>query len=67
VQLEVPMLYWMSKGFSTHNGLAPACVRSRALQPASHDNLFDTVLGLLDVETRAYKSDRDLFASCRAG
>ncbi|MGE0315218.1 MAG: hypothetical protein AB7P21_26680, partial [Lautropia sp.] len=33
--------------------------------PLSHDNYFDTVLGLLRIDTDAYRADRDAFAGCR--
>ena len=32
----------------------------------SHDNLFHSVLGLLDVQTSLYQPALDIFASCRA-
>ena len=31
----------------------------------SHDNLFASVLGLLDIRTRIYQPERDMFAECR--
>jgi len=33
--------------------------------PAAHDNLFHTVLGLLDVRTEVYERSMDLSATCR--
>jgi lipid A ethanolaminephosphotransferase len=33
----------------------------------SHDNFFHSVLGLLDVETKEYRRDLDIFAGCRMG
>lgn len=32
----------------------------------SHDNLFHTVLGMLDVATQEHRSDLDLFEGCTA-
>ena len=51
-QTHVPMVMWFSPGFASSFGVDTACLRQQALQPASHDNLFHTVLGLLDVQTR---------------
>ena len=35
--------------------------------PQSHDNLYHTVLGLVDVTTPTYASALDAFAPCRKG
>jgi lipid A ethanolaminephosphotransferase len=42
-----------------------ACLEKVAQQPASHDNLFATLLGAFDVQTAVYRKDKDLLASCR--
>ena len=66
VQVEVPMTMWFSPGFARDFGLDTACLRERAVQPATHDNLFHSVLGLLDVRTSIYDAGLDLAAKCRA-
>lgn len=65
-QTRVPMLLWLSRPFATNAEVRPDCVAARAGRAASHDNLFHSVLGMLDVRTSAYVSERDLFAACRA-
>jgi lipid A ethanolaminephosphotransferase len=65
VQYEIPMLAWFSSGFATTMGLDVTCVRSKAGNAYSHDNLFHSVTGLLDVATTSYRSDHDLFHGCR--
>ena len=65
VQKNVPFLMWLSPAFQRSFGVSPGCMRGRADQPASHDNLFHSLLGVLDVETAAYDSRLDLFAPCR--
>jgi len=64
-QTKVPMLMWLSDGFRAAAGLDDACLRQRAERSASHDNVFHTVLGLLDVRTTLYESAFDLGAGCR--
>lgn len=64
-QLHVPMVMWFSPGFARSSGLDVQCLRQEAGKPASHDNLFPSVLGLMDVQTRIYDRQRDLFAACR--
>jgi lipid A ethanolaminephosphotransferase len=66
-QTRVPMVLWTSTGFARTASLDAACLRQRAAQPASHDNLFHTVIGLMDVRTAAYEQSLDLTAECRTG
>jgi len=55
---------WFSPGFAASRGLDLACVRRRASQYTDHDNVFPSVLGLMQVKTALYERDRDLFAGC---
>ena len=64
-QTQVPMLMWWSAGFTTDTALDRLCMQGRAAAPASHDNLFHTVLGLLDVQTALYEAPLDLSHGCR--
>lgn len=64
-QVKVPMVMWFSPGFAGSAGLDTVCLRREANTPASHDNLFPSVLGLMDVRTKVYDASRDLFARCR--
>ncbi|MEO8858502.1 MAG: phosphoethanolamine--lipid A transferase [Burkholderiaceae bacterium] len=64
-QTHVPMVTWVSGAMQKRSGLRMDCLRQRASQPLSHDNLFHSVLGLLDVQTGVYRRDLDLFAPCR--
>jgi lipid A ethanolaminephosphotransferase len=64
-QTHVPMIAWLSPGFAASDSVDRRCVRAKAGAPLSHDNIFHSVLGLLDVQTRVYKPERDLFAGCR--
>jgi lipid A ethanolaminephosphotransferase len=65
-QLKVPMVLWQTAGFASRAGVDETCLRKHATQPASHDHLFHTVLGLLDVRTALYERAWDLGAACRA-
>ncbi len=65
VQTEVPLLMWLSPGFAKSFALDAACLRQRAAQPASHDHLFHTMLGLLDVRTAVRDASMDLASACR--
>ena len=65
-QLAVPMVWWFG-GIGTHgwDGIDEACLRLRAAQPAHHDNLYHSVLGLFGIETARYVPERDLISACR--
>ena len=65
LQLHVPMISWMSASFATAAGIDAACLKGRAAETLSHDNLFHSLLGVLDVQTSAYRPERDLYAPCR--
>jgi len=44
-----------------------ACVRGRgARERVSHDNLFHSVLGLMQVQTQAYQQALDPYAGCQS-
>ena len=65
-QTSVPMVWWLPTDSAQNLNVDMACLRTQAQQAASHDNLFSSVLGLLNVETPRYRRDRDIFAACRA-
>ena len=65
-QTQVPMVMWLSPTFTDSRQIDLACLRSRATQRATHDNLFHTMLGLLDVQTSVYEPALDLVKGCRS-
>lgn len=64
-QTHVPMVVWLSQGLLRDGRLDAQCLLRESKRPASHDNLFSSVLGLMQVRTRVYQPSLDLFASCR--
>jgi lipid A ethanolaminephosphotransferase len=66
VQKQVPMVVWLSEGLTRATGLDTDCLRRRAAQPAAHDHLFHTVLGLAGVQTALYAPAWDLLQGCRS-
>lgn len=64
-QKHVPMLMWFSPGYQKDFGVDAACLSAKRQRPFSHDNLFHSVLGLLDVKTREYDAGLDMFTECR--
>lgn len=64
-QIKVPLTAWLSEGMVESNGIDVSCVKARSRKPASHDNLFHSVLGLMQIQTSAYERGQDLFADCQ--
>lgn len=64
-QTRVPMLTWLSEPMQRRLGLRPGCLQKNAATPLTHDNLFHSMLGLLDIQTALYQSRMDLFSPCR--
>ncbi|MGO4998656.1 phosphoethanolamine transferase [Oceanisphaera sp. W20_SRM_FM3] len=65
-QTHIPMLTWFSGGFAADKQLDESCLATLAKdEEYSHDNLFDSMLGLLDVSTQIYRPQLDIFSSCR--
>lgn len=64
-QKHVGMLAWFSEGYQQSFALDSACLRQESAKPLSQDNLFHSMLGLLEVRTRTYNASLDMFAGCR--
>ena len=64
-QTHVPMVTWLSPAMQKRSGIRVACLEQHAAAPLTHDNLFHSMLGLLDVRTGLYDKHMDWFASCR--
>ena len=64
-QTRVPMVLWMSQRFRDSLGVDAGCLKAKAADPVSHDNMFSTVLGMVDVTTTAKDKALDLAGACR--
>lgn len=65
-QTHVPMVMWFSPGLTASRGIDIDCMKREARAPASQDNLFHSVLGLMQVATSAYDPGLDLIGRCAA-
>ena len=65
-QTHTPMVMWFSPQFAKARGLNLQCLQRRAGERTDQDNLFPSVLGLMQVKTKVYDRSRDLFATCSA-
>ncbi len=64
-QTHIPFIAWFSPDYASETELDVNCLKQGSFAPASHDNLFHTVLGMMGVKTAAYDAKLDRFATCR--
>jgi len=66
-QTHVPMLMWLSDAFASDYQIDRSCVVAKTDNTFSHDNLFHSVLGMLNIlSPENYQTELDIFDSCRA-
>jgi len=63
-QRSVPLMMWFSDSYAERFKIDRRCLAARSAQPVSHDNIFHSVLGMLDVSTAVYNPRLDLFNAC---
>ena len=66
-QTHVPMMVWLSPQTTRNGDVSLHCLRQKSAQPLTHDYVFHSVLGLLNVRTAVYRTERDIFDGCRGG
>ncbi len=65
-QTHVPMLLWLDPQAQADAHLPAACLAAQRNVALTHDNLFQTVLGLLGIRAAEYRQNLDALAVCRA-
>jgi lipid A ethanolaminephosphotransferase len=63
-QFSVPFFFWMSQPYKELFAVDATCIRQKANGPVSHDNVFHTVLGMLDIATVERDPKLDLTSGC---
>ena len=66
VQKHVPMITWFSAPLRQRLALSETCLRKELDERLTHDNLYPTVLGALDVRSPSYRKALDVLAPCRS-
>ncbi|MCL1124261.1 phosphoethanolamine transferase [Shewanella surugensis] len=65
-QIHIPFLSWFSDAFYQKNRLDKTCLQALSQKGTfSHDNLFDSLLGIFNVKTQEYHQKQDVFSQCR--
>jgi lipid A ethanolaminephosphotransferase len=65
-QTRIPMIVWLSQGALRRNSIDMKCLQAHRNDAYSHDNLFHSVLGMMDVQTKIYRPGLDLFHACES-
>ncbi len=63
-QYKVPLMMWFSQSYRDQMGLDQACVAAKGDAKLSQDNLFSTILGMMDVRTEVYDASLDILSGC---
>jgi len=61
-QKEIPFIIWTSKSFKKKYNFHKSCINMK--EKHSHDNIFHTILGLFNIETKSYKKNLDILKDC---
>lgn len=64
-QTHVPLIVWTSKDYDAAARFDRACAERLAQSAFSHDNVYHTLLGMMDVRTVVYRPELDMFGACR--
>lgn len=63
-QTQVPFFVWLSDAYKKDRPRMDQCFSVYSQKPAHHDNLFHTVLGMLDIKTSVLQREFDLTEKC---
>ena len=63
-QTHVPMLMWFSPAWQKNNSAQYTCLMAQKSQKLSQDNLFPSLLSLLDVQTQVIDEKNNMLQQC---
>jgi len=64
-QIKIPFIMWLSPDIQETKSISEACLASNSHNAYSHDNLVHSVMGLMDVKSKVYNKQLDVFSDCR--
>lgn len=66
-QTHIPFLLWLSPDYLRTYGINQPCLQQAALNSkVSQDNVFHTLLGMMNVQTKAYQPSLDMIRLCQS-
>jgi lipid A ethanolaminephosphotransferase len=65
-QIQIPMILWMNDTMKHWDYVDYDCLREEASKNSyTHDNLYHSIIGLLEIKTDTYNKKYDIFKNCR--
>ena len=64
-QKHIPMVAWLGDEIARRDRIDRTCLLGRLGERHTHDNLYHSVLGLLDVATPTYDAGLDIWSACK--
>jgi lipid A ethanolaminephosphotransferase len=64
-QTHVPLILWLSEAYKAQFNINNECLSKQASSKLSHDNLFHSILGFMDIQTTSKNKALDIFSKCR--
>lgn len=66
-QTHIPFMFWLSPDYVKNYRVNASCLQNQAAKTAvSQDNLYSTVLGMMNVKSTVYQPEMDLLTTCRS-
>ncbi|OAL81717.1 lipid A phosphoethanolamine transferase [Acinetobacter sp. SFB] len=65
-QTHIPMLMWFSPEWTQHNSAQIACLAKQKSKELSQDNLFPSLLSLLDVKSQVIDEQHNMLQQCES-
>ena len=63
-QTHIPMLMWFSNDWRKHNAAQITCLAQQKSKELSQDNMFPSLLSLLDIKTQVIHKQNDMLQQC---
>ena len=63
-QTHIPMMMWFSNAWKQHAAKQVECLTQQRQHQRGQDNLFPTVLSLLDIKTKVINPENDMLQMC---
>lgn len=66
-QTHIPFMFWLSPDYVKNYRVNASCLQNQAAKTAvSQDNLYSTVLGMMNVKSTVYQPEMDILTTCRS-
>ena len=66
-QIHIPFILWLSPHFVSSFKIDKKCLNQLQNEKISHDNLFHSMLGLVNINTSYLDNSLNIFSACRVG